>query len=397
MGQVYSSTQTGDNYKELISRYYDLAEEETRKPDFSSTEVKSYILFGRANLLIPYEDEDLFAFSALQPPRVDSLKQAIENGTTPTTPYTQTFTITVILADFDGLVTISGDAVFGEMLTAVTADLTSNPVIPDLGALSYQWKRDDVNTGDNSATYTIVEADIAHTMTVTVTAANCNGDVTSAATTTITKAPQEAPPPPTAANITSESITLNVMAGCEYRIIGGEWQSSPVFGNLVPKTTYSFEAYKPETTTHFASPPSPIAEITTEESSNKPEIISIEISPKSATVPPGQDQYFTVTVTAVGDADDSVIWSVAGNFSTLTAITPDGLLSVGANETAETVIVKVTSVFDPTMSDEATVTISNVGIVETGRPPVCTGVSESDERGVDDMRYAMCDMRRCNI
>ena len=77
MGQVYSMTQSGDNYKELISRYYDLAEEETRKPDFSNIEVKSYILFGRANLLIPYEDEDLFEFSELQPSRVDSLKQAI--------------------------------------------------------------------------------------------------------------------------------------------------------------------------------------------------------------------------------------------------------------------------------------------------------------------------------
>ena len=77
LGQVQSMTESGDNYKESIIRYYELAEKETQKPDFTKTVIKSKILFGKANLLIPYENVDLYEFHPLTSPRKDSLNTAI--------------------------------------------------------------------------------------------------------------------------------------------------------------------------------------------------------------------------------------------------------------------------------------------------------------------------------
>jgi len=179
---------------------------------------------------------------------------------------------------------------------------------------------------------------------------------------TTTKETQEAPPAPTATTITATSITLKTMTGCEYRISGGNWQKSTIFTGLESNTTYAFEAYKPETNTHFASLTSPFAYITTKEGADDPQVLGIEISPKTATVPPGQTKQFSATVMAIGGADKSVIWSITGNSSTLTSISPTGLLTVGNNEIAKTITVKVASNFDATFFDKATVTIGNVGI-----------------------------------
>ncbi|MCL2074248.1 MAG: autotransporter-associated beta strand repeat-containing protein [Marinilabiliaceae bacterium] len=92
-----------------------------------------------------------------------------------------TKSVTTNKAELTGTVTISGDAIFGETLTAITTELTSNPEISDLGALSYQWKRGTLVVG-YLATYTLVVGDIGQTITVTVSAANCDGSVTSAPT-----------------------------------------------------------------------------------------------------------------------------------------------------------------------------------------------------------------------
>jgi hypothetical protein len=181
-----------------------------------------------------------------------------------------------------------------------------------------------------------------------------------------TKADQSAPPASTAANITPTTITLNTMSGCEYRINSGYWQTSPIFIDLTPNTTYAFEAYKPETETHFASPTSPTAYIATADGPVVPLVLSVEISPRSPTVLPGQAQQFIVTVIAVGGADESVTWSMAGNLSMLTSITADGLLTVGSNEIAETISIKAVSNFDSTIFDEVTVKTTETSIAEAG-------------------------------
>jgi autotransporter-associated beta strand protein len=299
-------------------------------------------------------------------------------------------------ATLAGSVGISGNAVFGEILTAVTTELSSTPPISNLGMLSYQWKRDGIDIGGNNVTYTLMQGDITHTFTVTVTAVNCNGSVTSAATEPVQKAEQTAPPAPSAANITSTSITLNTITDCEYRMDDGEWKTSPIFTNLTPNTTYSFAARKAETETHYASPASESANITTEQGTDEPAILHVKISPKKVTVLLGQTQQFTATVSATGGADESVTWSIAGHVSMLTSISATGLLTVGSNEIAETITVKVVSVFDPTKSDEATVTTKNTGVESITNydlrvyPNPTTGELRIE---MGDMRYETGDMR----
>jgi len=159
-------------------------------------------------------------------------------------------------ATLTGTVTINGTPTFGETLNANTSGLTSNPVVHDLGVLTYQWKRNGVNVGTNSSNYTLQQTDIGNTITVTVATANSEGSITSSPTSIVTKAQQPAPDAPTLANATTTSIELNPITDCEFRKDAGLWQSSPLFTELTPNTTYSFEARKRETPTHFASPPS---------------------------------------------------------------------------------------------------------------------------------------------
>ena len=270
--------------------------------------------------------------------------------------------LTTEKATLSGTVSITGNAVFGNTLTADVSFLQSTPGVP-LGVPTYQWKRNGVNIGDDYVKYTLVEADINQTITLTITTSNCNGSVTSAPTATVQKATQTAPSKPTAAQITPTSITLKVIAGCEYSILGGSgWQTSPIFTGLTPVTTYGFMARKPETNTHLASPSSQISNITTKDGVEEPQVLSVEITPKSANVQPSQTQQFTATVTAVGGANESVTWSVTGNSSSQTTVSSAGLLTVGSNESAKTITVKATSTFNTAKFDEATVTVGSVGI-----------------------------------
>ncbi|MDR1973587.1 MAG: autotransporter-associated beta strand repeat-containing protein [Bacteroidales bacterium] len=166
-------------------------------------------------------------------------------------------------ATLSGTVTISGNAVFGQALTAVASELTSTPTIANLGAVTFQWKRGETVVGTNSATYTLVQADIDNTITVTVTTANTQGEITSAATATVAKATQSAPSAPSMASSTHNSITLTLIAGYEYRLSTGTWQSSNVFTDLTPETAYNFHARYAETATHFASLESEASTIST--------------------------------------------------------------------------------------------------------------------------------------
>ena len=93
--------------------------------------------------------------------------------------------ITTDKATLSGSVTITGDTVSGDALTAIHA-LSSTPNVA-LGEIYYQWNRGGTPiNGATSSTYTLVAADVGHTITVTVTAANTTGMVTSTPTATVT-------------------------------------------------------------------------------------------------------------------------------------------------------------------------------------------------------------------
>jgi len=192
------------------------------------------------------------------------IRATINNGSAAGTNYTQDFNIVVSKATLSGTLTINGNAVFGSLLTAITTALTSEPSGVSLGTLSYQWGRNGTPIAEaTNPTYTLVQADIGSVLSVSVTAANCNGTV-SANTVIVTKATQTPPDKPELDHATTHSITLKTMLNCEYRINGAaSWQTSTTFDGLTPNTTYAFEARKVETDTHFPSEPSPSAQFAT--------------------------------------------------------------------------------------------------------------------------------------
>jgi hypothetical protein len=97
-------------------------------------------------------------------------------------------TITTDKATLGGTVTISGSAVYGATLSAVTTEITSTPTVEE-GAFSYIWKRDGSTiTGATGGTYVLASGDVGTEITVTVTAANTRGTVTSAATSAVVPA-----------------------------------------------------------------------------------------------------------------------------------------------------------------------------------------------------------------
>ena len=195
-----------------------------------------------------------------------TVRATIVNGLTPTSNYTQNFDIIVSLAVLGGNVSITGNTVFGQTLTAVTTGLNSSPTIPSLGTFNYQWRRGTTNiTGATNSTYSLVQADIGQTINVQVTATNCTGTVTSYSTVIVTKAPNTTTPPmPTMSSKDATSITLVSVSGCEYNKDGGAYQMPPLFDNLTPNTLYSFTQRYAETSTHLASSASASASFTTD-------------------------------------------------------------------------------------------------------------------------------------
>jgi subtilisin family serine protease len=78
-----------------------------------------------------------------------------------------------------GDIKIVGEPVVGQTLT-VEMDLSSVPSIPDLGELSYQWQRNEIDIeGAKEPSYTLTDADLDGWISVQVSAENCTGVVVS--------------------------------------------------------------------------------------------------------------------------------------------------------------------------------------------------------------------------
>jgi hypothetical protein len=82
-------------------------------------------------------------------------------------------TAPVTILPLSGTVSIDGNAIVGETLTANTGSLGGS------GDITYQWKRSSANVGSNSKTYVAQTADVGSTITVTVTRAYNSGNVDS--------------------------------------------------------------------------------------------------------------------------------------------------------------------------------------------------------------------------
>lgn len=232
---------------------------------------------------------------------------------------TATKEITVKKAALTGTVTITGNAVYGETLTAAYKGNADN--------VEYTWYRE----GDNKPvgttnTYKITENDIDKVLTVYVGSDNFLGNV-SAKTGKVEKATQKAPDAPVIEAKENVITVKNVDHDAEYLLVGDG--ASQNFGKETEFTvqygkTYYVAARYPETDTHKAS-------------------AEAESDPVTITKAPGN---LTVTASAGGKVDVAPKNPREGDKITLTA-TPDdndhmfvkweGVDGLGVNEKDTTI------------------------------------------------------------
>lgn len=148
---------------------------------------------------------------------------------------------------------------------------------------------------------------------------------------------------------------FNDLTGVVAALVDEDWFM--VFDNLVTFTenyngeglywNYFYHLWKTFSTSPFAN----AVVFTTEDVG----VNSIEVTPSTATVAKGSSTRFTANVTTTGYAPKTVSWSVN---STTSTISPEGVLKVSRDETETTLTITATSNYDPSIKQEATVTIS---------------------------------------
>lgn len=105
----------------------------------------------------------------------------------------------------------------------------------------------------------------------------------------------------------------------------------------------------------FSTSPFANAVIFTDET---PAVSTVAVTPSALTMGKGTSTQFTATVTNAGFASTGVTWSISGQQSANTRIDGQGRLYIAQDESATTITVKATSVFDTGKSNTATVTVS---------------------------------------
>lgn len=105
----------------------------------------------------------------------------------------------------------------------------------------------------------------------------------------------------------------------------------------------------------FSTSPFANAVIFTDET---PAVSAVAVTPSALTMGKGTSTQFTATVTNTGFASTGVTWSISGQQSTNTRIDGQGRLYIAQDESASTITVTATSVFDTGKSNTATVTVS---------------------------------------
>lgn len=90
-----------------------------------------------------------------------------------------------------------------------------------------------------------------------------------------------------------------------------------------------------------------------------PTVLSVKVTPDTATVPKGGSQRFKASVRGDNYPSQEVTWSISGNLSSATTIDSTGTLFIANNETASSIQVIATPIADSTKSGKADVTVQN--------------------------------------
>jgi autotransporter-associated beta strand protein len=234
--------------------------------------------------------------------------------------------------------------------------------------------KNSANTSiDNYGLLTVGLDETAPFLTITATSV-AKSSVSGTANAVIVAAPPQQ-------SITSVSIipsTLYAVPGNGYSMIenvvavnGADPSVTwTITGNSDPTTTYSEgwlyvgsnepngSSFTVTATSDFDPTKSGTATVIVD-SALAPAVTSVKINQQNPSVAKGTTFQFTATVTASGGADETVIWTIENANSGSTNIDGgSGLLTVAANETATSIIVTATSIFEPTVFDKTTVTIT---------------------------------------
>lgn len=105
----------------------------------------------------------------------------------------------------------------------------------------------------------------------------------------------------------------------------------------------------------FSTSPFANAVIFTDET---PAVSAVAVTPSALTMGKGTSTQFTATVTNAGFASTGVTWSISGQQSANTRIDGQGRLYIAQDESATTITVTATSVFNTGKSNTATVNVS---------------------------------------
>ncbi|MCL2719397.1 MAG: YDG domain-containing protein, partial [Lachnospiraceae bacterium] len=248
----------------------------------------------------------------------------LPNLTANITPASLSITGFDITKPYDGTNEVKG---FG---TLSFTGLANNETA-DVAAAGVTAYYDDKNTGAGKA------ITFNHNFTMSGGTANAtNYTITqpTGITGTITKANQNAPAPPTEASKTATSITLNTIAGAEYRISTGTWQDSPIFSFLNPNTGYTFFARLKGTDNHNTSPESAAsAVITTDDgkfAQHAPAAFNLNFAVHTANIS------YTVTIPLTTGAEYSFDGVNFDETNTLSGILP-GAIVTGYKRMKETI------------------------------------------------------------
>ena len=113
----------------------------------------------------------------------------------------------------------------------------------------------------------------------------------------------------------------------------------------------------------------------------RPVVSAVTITPGQTQIQQGGQVQFAATVSGSDLTDTSVSWSVSGATSADTKINEEGLLTVGADETAAKLVVTVTSNQDNSQNITADVTVVSSEPVE---PPPTDPPQSTDPPAEDD-------------
>lgn len=195
-------------------------------------------------------------------------------------------------------------------VSSKTADtVTLNPIAgAEYSSDGTIWQDSNVFTGLSPATSYTFYARLKETATQFASPSSVGTDETT------DKADQTAPVAPTISSATSDTVTLNIIAGAEYSLDGTTWQDSNVFTGLSPATDYTFYARLKETAIQYASPSSTGTPVTTDKADQAAPIAPV-IASKTTD---------SVTLTPVVGAEyskDGVTWQDSNIFTGLSSDT----------------------------------------------------------------------------